>query len=220
MIRFVFLGLTAAALLTSSARAADYKLETVDKLPEKAPAEVGQVLAPAGHRVSGPEGPLCSVWFVKTPAVKADFKSTLSVKYPLQPGGLVGLLQVEKGTEFTDFREQVIAPGLYTLRYAQQPQDGNHIGTSEVADFLAAIPADDDSSVKPIEDRDEISARSKEAAGSTHPAILSLRPTTGAKPGEPKLIYDSTDDLWVLETSVGSEKPVVLRVVVVGFAFE
>ena len=49
---------------------------------------------------------------------------------------------------FTDFRGQEIKKGVYTLRYGQQPEDGNHIGTSELADFLLAIPAGVDSGMQ------------------------------------------------------------------------
>ena len=85
-------------------------------------------------------------------------------------GQLIGALRVPEGTTFTDFRGQEIKPGVYTLRYGQQPQDGNHIGTSELADFLLALPAEADTELKPIADADALSQKSAEAAGSTYSA--------------------------------------------------
>jgi len=204
----------------SAANAEDYTVAKVENLPDGLSAEVTKSLATPGHRITGPDGPLCSLWFVKSPAVKESFSPTLSVKYPLTPGGFVGVLRVEEGTEFTDFREQVLPPGLYTLRYGQQPQDGNHIGTSDLADFLMALPAKEDAAPETSDDLDEVVALATEAAGSTHPAILALKPAEDSKPQEAQLVHDPGDDLWMIETAVGEKKPLGLRLVVVGFAFE
>ena len=92
---------------------------------------------------------VCDVCAVKDLAAKDGFKPTLNVKYPFQPGQLIGALRVSGKTEFTDFRGQPVKAGVYTLRYGQQPQDGNHIGTSELSDFLLAIPATTDTDLKP-----------------------------------------------------------------------
>lgn len=208
------------AAFVSLANADDYTVASSDEIPEGLSSEVTQSLARPGSRITGPDGPLCTLWFVKAPLLKEGFSPTLSVKYPLTPGGLVGVLKVEKGTELTDFREQVLAPGLYTLRYGQQPADGNHIGTSELADFLMALPAKEDSSPKTTDDLDEVVALATEAAGTTHPAILALKPAEEAKPQGAKLVHDPADDLWMIETAIGEKSPLALRLVVVGFALE
>src|SRR5690606_22284820 len=96
-------------------------------------------------------------------------------------GAFLGLLKVEEGTEFTEFRELVLPPGLYTLRYAQQPQDGNHIGTSTLFDFLLVIQAKADQSPKTAEGLDDLVALATEAGGSSHPAFLALRPAEAEK---------------------------------------
>jgi hypothetical protein len=206
--------------ISSLGAAAEYSVAPVAELPEGVSPNIAKTLATSGQQVTGPDGPLCSLWLAKSLAVKDGFSATLSVKYALVPGSFVGLLRVDEGTEFTDFREQVIEPGLYTLRYGQQPEDGNHIGTSDLADFLLALPAKEDKSPGAIDDTDELSALSTEAAGSTHPAILALRPAEGVKPGDPQMSHDAADDLWILETTSSGDKPVVLRLVVVGFALE
>ncbi|HUG90680.1 MAG TPA: hypothetical protein VML55_07605, partial [Planctomycetaceae bacterium] len=121
-----------------------HKLEAVKELPKGLSAKVAAEFSPQGHRVVGPDGPVAELWLAKSAAVKPGFKPTLNVKYPFTPGQLIGALRVLEGTTFTDFRGQEITPGLYTLRYGQQPQDGNHIGTSDLADFLLALPAESD----------------------------------------------------------------------------
>jgi hypothetical protein len=208
------------SLLSFPAAAEDYSAMLLEALPEGAKSDISQALATPGFQVTGPDGPLCSVWFAKAPAVQEGFSATLSVKHPFAQGAFMGLLKVEEGTEFTDFREQTLRPGLYTLRYARQPQDGNHIGTSDLADFVLVIPAKDDQSPKTADDLDKSVGLAADAAGSTHPAILALRPAEKAKPGEAKLVHESGDDLWMLETAVGSDMPRPLRLVVVGFALE
>lgn len=215
-----FLLLSALALIGPGALADDYSVAPIDSHPEDASADHTKLLARPGFQVTGPDGPLCSLWLVKSPTVKEGFSPTPSVKYPFTPGAFVGLLKVEKGADFTDFREQELAPGLYTLRYIQQPQDGNHIGTSDVADFLLALPAKEDSPAPKTDDLDAVVELSSEAAESTHPAIFALRPAEQSQPGEAKLVHDSADDFWMLETAVGAGKPLPLRLVVVGFALE
>ena len=102
----------------------------------------------------------------------------------------------------------------------QQPQDGNHIGTSDLADFLMALPAKEDASPETSDDLDEVVALATEAAGSTHPAILALKPADEPKPQEAKIVHDANDDFWMIETAIGEKKPLAVRLVVVGFAFE
>jgi hypothetical protein len=212
--------LTLCLLLVGTVRAEDYSVAPVEALPDEAKADIGQALATPGFQVTGPDGPLCSLWLSKAPAVQEGFSPTLSVKQPFAQGAFMGLLKVEEGTKFTDFREQTLRPGLYTLRYARQPQDGNHIGTSDLSDFLLAIPAKDDQSPKTADDLDKFVGLAADAARSTHPAILALRPAEKAMPGEAKLVHDSGEDLWMVETALGSDKPQPLRLVVVGFALE
>jgi hypothetical protein len=210
----------AFATVVRSGLADDYSVAPIEAVPQEVKPEIGKALAAPGFQVTGPDGVLCTVWFAKAPALQEGFSPTLSIKYPFAPGALIGVLKVEEGAEFTDFREQVLLPGLYTLRYARQPQDGNHIGTSDLSDFLLVVPAKADESPETIPNLDDIVPLSIEAGGATHPAILALRPADQGKAGQAKLAHDSADDLWMLETAIGSDKPQPLKLVVVGFALE
>ena len=124
--------------------------------------------------------------------------------------------------EYTDFRDQEIAPGIYTLRYGLQPEDGNHLGTSDTYDFILALPAKYDTKPATIEDFYELSERSGKAAGSTHPAIFSL--LDPAKAGkETKLEEDTSNDDWVLTFTAkgdakGKASEVKIRLVVIGIS--
>jgi hypothetical protein len=219
MSRFcVALILSAAFGVASTARAEDYKLEKAGALPKDLAAEVSQALGADGYRVSGPDGPMIDLWLAKEIAAKKDFKPTLNVKYPLQPGQLIGVLQVNQGTAFSDFRKQPIAPGVYTVRYGQQPQDGNHVGTSDFSDFLLALPAKDDKSAKGIDNVKDLQSKSVAAAGTSHPAILQLLPNE-ERPGEAKLVHDGDREFWLLDFA-GGKPPVPFKLVVVGAGAE
>lgn len=196
---------------------ADSKLEPVSALPDGLSKEIAAVVDSKGLRVVGEEGPACTVWLAKEIPTKPDFKPTLSVKYPLAPGELLGVLQVQSKAKFTDFRGQEIKAGVYTLRYGQQPEDGNHVGTSDLADFLLALPAAIDTDPKPIAMFDALSQRSAKSAGSTHPAIFSLLPTE--KPTDkPQLTHDADKDHTILSTVLSTKggKTVPLRLIVIG----
>jgi hypothetical protein len=191
-------------------------VSAVNKLPAGLSDKVAAQIAPAGQQVVIQEAAVCALWLAKDLAVKADFKPSLNVKYPFTPGQLVGVLQVQKTSEFTDFRGQDVPAGVYTLRYAQQPVDGNHVGTSETHDFLLAIPAKADADPAPLKDLEELHKRSATAAGATHPAIYSLLPVEpSAKSGV--LEHDTAKEFWML-TVVGASggKPVPIKLVVVG----
>ncbi len=209
------------ALFQSASRAPaeEYKLKSADAPPKGLSDEMTAILSGEGHHIISPEGPLCNLWLVNSLSSKDGFKPDLRVKYPMPMGALVGVLEVKKGPEFTDFRDQVILPGLYTLRYGQQPQDGNHVGTSELRDFLLALPIEDDDSSETLDDKEELQLISSDAAGSSHPAIFSLLPPE-EQDEKSTLTHDDDHDFWILQTSTGEDKPVSLRLVVVGIGEE
>src|SRR5579863_16101 len=187
----------ALSLAICSDLAAETTLGTVAEAPAGVPAPIAAVLNPQGFLVQTDGKAVCEVWLVKDLAVKKGFKPTLNVKYPFQSGQLIGVLRVDAKADYTDFRGQAIKPGVYTLRYGQQPQDGNHIGTSEVADFLVAIPAANDTDPKPVGPVEKLHKASAKTAGANHPAIFSLlSPELAA--ASPTLAKDD-NDRWVLD---------------------
>jgi hypothetical protein len=206
----------AAAFLTAAFFPPEGTVTAVNKLPAGLSDKLSAQIAPAGQQVIVKEEAVCTLWLAKDLAAKPDFKPTLNVKYPFAPGQLIGVLQVQKPSEFTDFRGQEVPVGVYTLRYAQQPVDGNHVGTSETHDFLLAIPAKADADPAPLKDLEQLHQRSATAAGATHPAIFSLLPVeASAKAGV--LEHDTAKELWSLTLSGASNgKPLLLKLIVVG----
>ena len=220
-LRSVILLTIAVSTAFFAADSPDLKVTTVDKAPSGVSAQVAATIDPHGMVVGGSEGTVCEVWVGKSLAAKAGFKPVTNVKYPFQVGELVGVLRVAEKSEFTDFRGQPVKPGVYTLRYGQQPQDGNHIGTSETLDFLLAIPAASDNDPKPLAPPEKLLKSSAKAAGTNHPAIFSLLPPEGSV-AEPSLAKDDNNH-WVLSIPAhgnanGQKQPLSLRLVVVGKA--
>lgn len=198
---------------------ADYTLEKTENLPDGLTADVSQALNPEGHRVSGSGGPLCTLWLAKAIPAKEGFSPTLSIKYPLSPGQFIGVLQVQ-GAKFSDFRDQRLLPGLYTLRYGQQPQDGNHVGTSDYSDFLLALRTKDDKSPERIDNVEDAQSLSADAAGTAHPAIFQLLPPEEGAESKATLVHDDSHDHWIIQAAAAGEKPLPLRLIIVGVAAE
>ncbi len=206
------------AISAGSVVAADGKLAPVEKLPAGVSEKVAATLKPAGQQVVIDGKPVCTLWLVKEMAVKPDSKATLSIKYPITQGQLVGVLEVVKKSEFTDFRGQDVAVGVYTLRYGQQPVDGNHVGTSDLSDFLLAIPAKADVDPAIPATPQDLFKLSSKTAGSNHPAIYSLLPPKGDDK-TPSLSHEK--ELWVMRLTADGKSPagvvkVPLRLVIVG----
>lgn len=202
---------------------AEHKLETTKGAPDGLSKKVAGELDPTAYRVKGKDGPVVEIWLAKSVDVKPDFKPTLSIKYPFKPGQLLGALRIPKGVKYTDFRGQEMKPGAYTLRYGQQPQDGNHIGTSALSDFLLALPAKMDTDPKTINIVDKLHQQSAKAVGSTHPAIFSLLPAK--KTEKAKLEHNADKEFVILNATVtgsakGKKTSVPLRMVAIGKSAE
>lgn len=91
----------------------------------------------------------------------------------LEEGTVVGALRVTGS--FEEVRGKTVAPGVYTLRYGLQPQNGDHLGVSETVEFLLVSPAAADASAEPLS-FDDMVAIAKQTTGTSHPASLSINP--------------------------------------------
>ena len=209
---------TLAVCLFTGAKS-EHKLESAKGAPDGLSKKVAAAIDGKGHKIAGKKGTIVEIWFAKTAPVKAGFKPTLAVKYPFQPGQLIGAMRVAKGNKYTDFRGQELKPGVYTLRYGKQPEDGNHIGTSELYDFLLALPAKMDTDPKAINLVNMLHKRSAKSVGSTHPAIFSLLPAK--KSDKAKLEHNADKEHLILNASIqgeakGKKVTVPLRMVAIG----
>ncbi|OAI38599.1 hypothetical protein AYO40_06535 [Planctomycetaceae bacterium SCGC AG-212-D15] len=139
---------------------------------------------------------LAEVWFRKeVPAKpKAELPKTKADYGLLQETTFLGAIRFPKA--FSDYRQQSIKPGVYTMRLGIQPMNGNHMGTAPYNEFCLLMPADQDASPDPLASGKELNTKSKKASGTEHAAIMLLFPNP--KPEEATNLASKGDGHWVL----------------------
>lgn len=184
--------LSMVLVLTATSQAADYTIAPLDeKPPEELAADITAALESQGYKVRrGANRTVCDLWLAKEWSAKPDFKPSLSVLYPFEVGQLVGAVRFRRKAE--DFRGQEIPAGVYTLRYALQPVDGNHVGTSDTRDFLVLLRAEDDKNPGPVPEA-QLHPLSAKAAGTTHPAMWMLMRVRGDEQTPQMRHYEDRD---------------------------
>jgi hypothetical protein len=136
-----------------------------------APAIASVLQANGAKTVVG--GAALDLWFARAIAATGDGPGWSSV----ESGTLVGAMRVTGA--FKEIRGKVVAPGVYTLRYGLQPQNGDHLGISTYREFLVISPASVDTDPKVL-GFDGAVDLSKQVIGTSHPAALSLDPPEDA----------------------------------------
>ncbi len=196
------------------AAAQDYKVEkSTDAPPAGLSPAVQAILGGDVLKVTGPNGVLCEVWLRKSVPAAATPDTELGVTFrQLATGTLIGVIQFP--AEAIDYRQQHIHPGVYTLRYALIPTDGNHMGMAPQRDFLLASPAAADADPAALT-FDQTANLSAKTTGTKHPSVWSLGPPDSS--ALPAIIHDQDADAWELEFALTIEgsgsMPVALVVV-------
>ena len=216
---FFALGLCAA----ESAAAQSYKAESLSEPPpSELAAPVRSALSVTGIRVTGPNGALCDIWLEKAVPGKANAPQSLGVVFPqFAQGTLMGAIRFPNSVK--DYRKQLIKAGVYTLRYALLPDNGNHMGVAPQRDFVLASPAaaDPDPSTLTI---DQALAVSRKTTGSNHPSVWSLAPPEDHPKSLPSVFHLDDGDLWLVEFQLplqgAAGSPFAMALVVVGSAPE
>jgi hypothetical protein len=149
---------------------------TVAKHTNAAPDEISSavkaVLAPGGATATFGSTTI-DFWWVTSLDVKGKDWTGVA------EGALVGAMKVSAA--FKDIRGRNIKPGAYLLRFAMQPQNGDHLGVSPHREFLIATPAADDQSAAVLghDAAVELGAKTTNIA---HPAVLSIDPPLATEP--------------------------------------
>lgn len=104
-------------------------------------------------------------WWVKT-AGGNDWGSVVE-------GALAGAVRVSEA--YPDVRGRRIKAGVYTLRFALQPMNGDHLGVSPHREFLLVSPATVDTNPAPAGYQGAVDL-SKQTTGASHPAVWSIDP--------------------------------------------
>jgi hypothetical protein len=146
-----------------------------EPLPEALAPAIRDALGPGGVRVVR-DALAIDFWWVKALAVKTGGEvDWLGVA----EGSLVGAARLSG--EYRDIRGRAVKAGVYTLRYAIQPANGDHLGVSSYQDFLLMSPAADDTDPPPAGHLRTVDM-SRRTVGATHPAPWALDPPVTDEP--------------------------------------
>jgi hypothetical protein len=194
----------AAVLFAAAAlplRAADnaYSIKVVEKTepPKEVQAPIRQLLSDRCVQLLDAKGGLLAeVWLCKAlPAKATDMQIKNGLTYREIPETTVfGAIRFPK--QATDYRKQKIPAGVYTLRLAYQPMDGDHMGTAPYGEFCLLSPAADDKKAGTMEAKalHELSAKTTNG----HPGVLLLFPG-GKDAGDTPKLLDKGENHWVVE---------------------
>ena len=220
MIRHFVVAASLLALTGLSPAADKYIVKVEDAPPPKEIAEpVRAILNGKGMNVFDEKGKLlCTVWTVKSLESKATAdQAKAGLKYSnVEETMVVGAVKFPE--TWIDYRKQKIKPGVYTLRLAAQPMDGDHMGTAPYNEFCLICPAAEDKKpdLMEVEKMHELSAKS---VGRKHPGMMLLFPNP--KPAEAPAVEAKPKEHFVLSFRVpvaaeGQKAALGFSLVVVG----
>jgi len=199
MLRFVSTLMLVVGLLAVPAFA-DFKLEKGASAPEGIPAALKDLVQAQGVRVLNDAGaPYAEIWLHKALAGESKPPGADVIYTGIPEGSFLGVWRfVAAGS---DFRGQQIKPGLYSMRYALIPADGNHLGASQYRDFVLLVPAAADQNPASALKFEEIVPLSRKASGTGHPAVFPM--VTPENVSEPTLTKH--DNSWILKAKLGTK---------------
>jgi hypothetical protein len=200
------LALTGGILAPRAAGAGPYTVEKVSQAPpEEVPQAIRETLDLVALRVNGAGGALCEIWLRKALPVAPSTSHELGVGYgQIAEGTLMGVVRID--TQTSDYRQQVLKPGIYTLRYALHPVDGNHQGIAPMRDFVVLSSVAVDSSPAGIT-REAAFANSRKSRGGNHPSVWSLAAADDKPTAVPAIKYFDDADVWVVSFRIALTAP-------------
>jgi hypothetical protein len=181
-------GLCAALAL----HAEDFGVEkTESSPPEDVSQAIRDVVGSGGLKVSAGEKGLAEFWLREEIPTKDSPSGDLGVSFGnLEQSVLMGVVRLAE--PWRDYKNLQVAAGVYTLRYAVEPQDGNHMGVSIYRDFMLLIPAAQDKEVDVSWTADELYLQSNNSTGQPHPGVLALFPVYD-EISEPRIVMNDMD---------------------------
>ncbi len=202
VILFAGLALLFFCGVAPQARAQNFKATKVPSPPPQdlSPA-VRDVLASEALRVTGSNGVQCDLWLRQAVPVAAGAKQDQEIAFwQIAEGTLIGAIRFPDNV--LDYRGQPIRAGVYTLRYALIPEDGNHMGAAPPQrDFLLLGPAAEDTSPSAFT-RDETLDMSRKVTHTRHPTVWSLAPSKANAAALPGMTHQDDPDCWSLNFSL------------------
>ena len=204
----LLLGTLLTLLQVNASTAADLALKVADKEP---PKELDTSIRPklqtkAVQLLEG-EKPVYEFWFNAEVSLQSKPASPGKALDAIKQATLLGAVAVSRDRR--DYRDDELRAGVYTMRFALQPQDGNHLGTSEFNYFAVLTPAKIDNKLDDIIDYKALVKASSKETSTDHPVILSLRPASSDQGDLPQLDTPAPDHKSVrvkVPAKAGDEK--------------
>jgi hypothetical protein len=195
--------LTLLAAATAAHAQAKYSIkEAKTDLPKELKPAIAELLDTNAVQLLDAKGTLlCEVWLRKEVPAKAtaeQLKNGITLR-EIPETTLLGAMRIQK--TIIDYRKQKIKPGVYTLRLAYQPADGDHMGTAPNNEFCLAVPASDDKDPQLLATPKALHEASTKATGGSHPGVFLLFPPKANAPDAATLEKDDMDD-WILTRGV------------------
>ena len=188
--------LAAVVVAAATVWAADPSVKTVEaEAPQELAEPIRSVLQARAIQVTTDDGLLGEFWFRTDFPVAEGVTSELEVEFTqIKMGTLVGVVKL--GRAWSDYKDNNIEPGLYTLRFGIRPADGNHMGVSIYRDFVLLIPVAQDQELEMPWSKDDFAMQSFGATGIGHPAVMSIFPIW-EEISEPSIVKNDMDQ-WTL----------------------
>lgn len=185
----LFCAMLSLSFGANSLSAADLPLKIrIEKLvpPEELKDSIKALLSDEAILIENDKGVVSTIWFRKEIPSKAtpeQVKNGITYR-EIAATTLIGAIQFPQ--KWSDYRKQEIPKGVYTLRFAIQPMDGDHMGTAPHNEFCLLCPADKDMNpdATTVKAANEMSAA---AHGGNHPTVLLLYPNSKPE-AAPKVI--------------------------------
>ena len=184
-------------LFTLATYAADPTAKLVDKEPPKdVDPSIRTVLQPKVIQVLDGDKPKFEFWLRKDLPLQSKPESPGKALDALKQATLIGVVNVPSVQR--DYRDDELPAGVYTMRFALQPQDGNHLGSAEFQYFVVLTPAKLDTKLDGITDYKQLVKASSKQTTTDHPVILSLRPPSAEAAETPKVVEPAAEHKSVL----------------------
>ena len=178
--------LATLVLCTGVATAADLTLKVTDKAPPSEVAEsIRSLLQPKAIQLVEGDKAVIELWLAKELTLQSKPSSPATALDALKQTTILGAASFASPRR--DYREDEIAKGVYTLRFAHQQQDGNHLGTAEFTYFGVLVPAKLDAGPDAIKDYKQLVNTSSKETSTDHPMVISLRPVSSTEGELPKI---------------------------------
>ena len=173
-------------LVAYSSPAADLALKVADKEPPKElDASIrGKLQSKAVQLLDG-EKPAYEFWFNREIPLQSKPASTAKALDAIKETTLLGAVSVPSARR--DYRDDELPAGVYTMHFALQPQDGDHLGTAEYLYFAVLVSSKLDTKPDGITDYKTLVKTSAKSRSTDHPIVLSLRPASSEGGDLPKL---------------------------------